>query len=172
MSICLWTKPCPLCIFHNTCPIHFICAHLIKQLQKVYHVQRLLQNLNFWQIFGICNFDCLFMTWDLMWITSMGNPGAAGDISECGHSSCSSLGSLVIVRLLIESFFCVWARGIGYGVVGWWVTFYPSIHLWWDHVHSVCKIFWGMWRINCKFVYIFAFWLHVSTFFCDSIVRN
>ena len=40
------------------------------------------KNLNFWQIFGICNLDFLFMTWDLMWITSMGNHGAAGGNSE------------------------------------------------------------------------------------------
>ena len=31
------------------------------------------------------------MTWDLMLITSMGNHGAAGDISERRCSSCSSL---------------------------------------------------------------------------------
>ena len=35
LSIHLWTKSCPLCIFHNTSWIHFIFAHLIKQLQKV-----------------------------------------------------------------------------------------------------------------------------------------
>ena len=26
----LWTESCPLCIFNNTCQIHFIFAHLIK----------------------------------------------------------------------------------------------------------------------------------------------
>ena len=31
------------------------------------------------------------LTWALMWITSMGNHGAAGGISERRHSSCSSL---------------------------------------------------------------------------------
>ena len=31
---------------------------------------------------------CLVLTWDLMWITSMGNHGAAEGISECRHSSC------------------------------------------------------------------------------------
>ena len=39
LSICpsvhLWTESCPLCIFNNTHRIHFIFAHLIKQLQKV-----------------------------------------------------------------------------------------------------------------------------------------
>ena len=50
------------------------------------------QNLNFWHFFLICNFDfVLFFTWDLMWITSMGNHGAVGGISERRHSSCSSL---------------------------------------------------------------------------------
>ena len=32
LSICLWTKPCPLCISHNTSRIHFLFVHLIKQL--------------------------------------------------------------------------------------------------------------------------------------------
>ena len=34
-SVRLWTKSCPLCIFNNTHRIHFIFAHLIKQLKKV-----------------------------------------------------------------------------------------------------------------------------------------
>ena len=33
---------------------------------------------------------CLVMTWDLIWINSMGNHGTAGVFSECRHSSCSS----------------------------------------------------------------------------------
>ena len=37
-SVRLWTESCPLCIFNNTCWIHFIFTHLIKQLQKVCHV--------------------------------------------------------------------------------------------------------------------------------------
>ena len=41
-------------------------------------------------IFGICNFDCLFMTWDLIWILTMGNNGAVGGNLERRHSSCSS----------------------------------------------------------------------------------
>ena len=49
------------------------------------------KNLNFWQFFKIFNFDfCLVLAWDLMWITSMDNHGAAGGISEPKHSSCSS----------------------------------------------------------------------------------
>ena len=50
-----------------------------------------ISSLNFWQIFQICNFDsCLVLTWDLMWITSMGYHWAAGCISERRRSSCSS----------------------------------------------------------------------------------
>ena len=32
-SVRLWTESCPLCIFNNTHRIHFIFAHLIKQLK-------------------------------------------------------------------------------------------------------------------------------------------
>ena len=35
LSVRLWTESCPLCIFNITRQIHFIFAHLIKQLQKV-----------------------------------------------------------------------------------------------------------------------------------------
>ena len=42
LSVCpslrLWTESCPLYIFNNTHRIHFIFAHLIKQLQKVCRV--------------------------------------------------------------------------------------------------------------------------------------
>ena len=37
-SVRLWTESCPLFIFNNTHRIHFIFAHLIKQLQKVCRV--------------------------------------------------------------------------------------------------------------------------------------
>ena len=37
-SVRLWTESCPLCIFNHTHRIHFIFAHLIKQLQKVWSV--------------------------------------------------------------------------------------------------------------------------------------
>ena len=48
----LWTESCPLCIFNNTHPIHFIFAHLIKQLQKVCRVSiSKFKNLKFWRIF-------------------------------------------------------------------------------------------------------------------------
>ena len=35
LSVRLWTESCLLCIFNNTCRIHFIFTHLIKQLQNV-----------------------------------------------------------------------------------------------------------------------------------------
>ena len=43
-SVRLWTESCPLCIFNNTHRIHFIFAHLIKQLQKVCRVKCPFQN--------------------------------------------------------------------------------------------------------------------------------
>ena len=46
----LWTESCPLCIFNNTRRIHFIFAHLIKQLQKVCCVYSLFQNLQNFEI--------------------------------------------------------------------------------------------------------------------------
>ena len=55
-SICpfvhLWTESCPLCIYKNTCRIHFIFAHLIMQLQCVVCKDFFIViNLKFWQIF-------------------------------------------------------------------------------------------------------------------------
>ena len=44
----LWTESCPLCIFKKTPQIHFIFAHLIKQLQKVCHMYSLFQNSKIW----------------------------------------------------------------------------------------------------------------------------
>ena len=35
LSICLWTESCPLYIFHNINPIHFIFIHISNQVQKV-----------------------------------------------------------------------------------------------------------------------------------------
>ena len=43
-SVRLWTESCPLHIFKNTHRIHFIFAHLIKQLQKVCRVWCPFQN--------------------------------------------------------------------------------------------------------------------------------
>ena len=48
-------------------------------------VMFLLAKFEYLAIFLICL--CLFLTWDLMSITSMGNHGAAGDISDRRHSS-------------------------------------------------------------------------------------
>ena len=47
------------------------------------------QNCYFWQFFKICNWIYLVLTWDLMWITSMGNHGAVGGISKRRRSSSS-----------------------------------------------------------------------------------
>ena len=51
------------------------------------------QNLQLWL--------CLVLTWEL-WITSMGNHGTSGGISECRHSSCSSSShSSFVVRWML-----------------------------------------------------------------------
>ena len=58
-SVCLSIRPsvhlscilCPLCSSYSSGWIHFIFIHLIKQLQKVCHVQCFLQNFTIW-IFG------------------------------------------------------------------------------------------------------------------------
>ena len=55
----LWTESCLLSIFNNTNRIHYIFAHLIKQLQKVKFVS-IFKNLKLWQILHICNFDFVF----------------------------------------------------------------------------------------------------------------
>ena len=66
LSICpsvrLWTESCLLCIFNNSHQIHFIFAHLIKQLKGVSRVMPVskFKNLKFWLIFEICNFDFVF----------------------------------------------------------------------------------------------------------------
>ena len=62
--IYLWNKEIYL--------IHFIFAHLIKNFKRCVACKNCCKIL----ILGIC--DWLFMTWDLMWITRIGNHGAAG----------------------------------------------------------------------------------------------
>ena len=64
---------CPLCSGYSSGWIHFIFTYLIKQLQKVCHVQSFLQNLNFWHFLKICNVDfVLFWLWiwceSLVWV--------------------------------------------------------------------------------------------------------
>ena len=54
-SVRLWTEWCPLCIFNNTCWIHFIFLYLIKQLQKVCCVFCLWQNSNIWILANFLN---------------------------------------------------------------------------------------------------------------------
>ena len=65
--------PCPLCSFYSSGWIHFIFMHLIKQLQKVCHVQSFLpnfKNFKFWQFFKICNFDFVLF-WLGIWCESL-----------------------------------------------------------------------------------------------------
>ena len=50
-SVRLWIESCPLRIFNNTYQIHFIFAHLIKQLQKVCCVLCLLKKFEILAIF-------------------------------------------------------------------------------------------------------------------------
>ena len=93
-SVRLWTESCPLCIFNNTHRIHFIFAHLIKQLKKVCRVYarfKIFKNLKFWRFFLICNFDFVFF-WlgiqydSMVWVIMRRRRVS----SERRRSSCSS----------------------------------------------------------------------------------
>ena len=100
--------PCPLCSFYSSGWIHFIFMHLIKQLQKVCPVQSYLQNFKIWHFGNFLKFVtsvCVVLTWDLMWTTSMGNHGAAGGISECWRSSCSSY-------YICNKVWCCWQHSV------------------------------------------------------------
>ena len=68
------------------------------------------KKLIFWQFLQICNFGCLYLTWDLMLITSMGNNEVAGGISERRRSSCSSFKYLL---LAVPSYLIQCDRGEG-----------------------------------------------------------
>ena len=92
-SICLWTKSWPLCIFHNTYlpdPFH-ICTSYQGTSESVCSVKFIVKfnNLNFWQIFGICNFDFVLL-WhgiryeSIVWVIM----GRWGVFSEHRRSSC------------------------------------------------------------------------------------
>ena len=96
LSICLWMESCPLCIFNNTCWIHLIFIHLIKQHQKVCCELRFWQNYKIW-IFGnfldlqvsLCPFLFMIQYHSMVWVI-MGGGGGGGVFSECRRSSCSS----------------------------------------------------------------------------------
>ena len=60
----LWTKSFLLCIFHNTSWIHFIFAHLIKQLQRCVACE------GYCKILEICNCDFVFL-WHELWCESL-----------------------------------------------------------------------------------------------------
>ena len=87
-SIRLWTESCPLCIFHNIHRIHFIFTHLIKQLQKVCHVLSFFPILKKFEVLvnslNLQLWLCLVMTWDPIWIDSMGNHGRRGYPQNAG----------------------------------------------------------------------------------------
>ena len=69
---------CRLCSAYSSGWIHFIFTHLIKQLQKVCCMESFLQNFKIWICVNFLKFVTLTLSWDLMWVTSMGNHGAAG----------------------------------------------------------------------------------------------
>ena len=82
--------PCPLCNAYSSGWIHFIYTRLIKQLQKVCRMYSFLQNLKIWIFGNFLKFVTLTLSCfhlDLMWISSVGNHGAAGGISERRCSS-------------------------------------------------------------------------------------
>ena len=65
-SVHLWTESCLLCIFNNIHRIHFLFAHLIKQLQKMCHV---FQNSTIWNCGKFFKFVTLTLSsFDLGWI--------------------------------------------------------------------------------------------------------
>ena len=125
--------PCPLC---STCSfgwIHFIFTHLIKQLQKVCRVWSFLQN------FKICIFGNFFkfvtltlscFTWDLMWITNMGNHGAAG-VSQ-------NEGVLVVSKLSMDT------RSSAMNKLDW----ISVSHLINSLTPSGCAVIWKLWFSN------------------------
>ena len=59
LSICLGMELCSLCIFHNTCQIHFIFTHLINQLEKVCGVLSFLWKLKISMFAQCCYFRLL-----------------------------------------------------------------------------------------------------------------
>ena len=86
LSVRPFRSPCPLCSAYSCGWIHFKFIHHIKQevcrVWSFFKFLTFLLNLKLWL--------CLFLTWDLMWITGIGNHGAAAGISERRRSSCSS----------------------------------------------------------------------------------
>ena len=108
--------PCPRCSAYCFGWIHFI---FIRRYQATSDVSRVifLKIVKIW-IFGIfLNLQlwlCRVLTWNLVWITSMGNHGVAGGISERRRSSCSSFISLFLPphSLSMYIYICIWALNI------------------------------------------------------------
>ena len=71
-----------LCIVSSNCSRCAVCKASCK-ISNIWNFG------NFFK-FVTLTLSCFYI-WDLMWITSMGDQGAVGGISECRHSSCSSL---------------------------------------------------------------------------------
>ena len=71
-----------------------------------------LQNLKFWRILQIHNFDCLLLTLDPIWLNNMGNHEVAGVSSECRHSSCSSYSCGVPDGCVLPRFQTTWVIAI------------------------------------------------------------
>ena len=85
LSGCLWTESCLLCIFNNTCWILFIFITLSSTFQICVSCKGVYFFFVFFVFFKIPKFDfwgnfinlqlwlCLVVTWDPIWINSMGN---------------------------------------------------------------------------------------------------
>ena len=89
-SVCPSCIPCPLWRTYSFGCIYFIFTHLIKQLQKMSSMWCCLHNFNI-KIFGnffkfvTLTLSCfVVLTWDLIWITSMGDHGVAGVSQNAG----------------------------------------------------------------------------------------
>ena len=85
--------PCPLCgLQFSLDPFHIYTSYKATS-ESVSHI-KFLTKFKIWILTFVFNLQlwlCLFLTWELMWITSIGNQWVAVDFSERIHSSCSSL---------------------------------------------------------------------------------
>ena len=89
-SVCLSLRPsvCPASGVHSVVPtvrvgsISYLSILSSNFRRCVEFLAIFWGNLKLWL--------CLILTWNLMWITSVGNHGATGGISEPRHCSCSS----------------------------------------------------------------------------------
>ena len=84
LSLCLWIESCQLCIFNNTCWIHFISIVLLRNLRRCIRCRDFhkMPKYEFIVFFLICNFDFV-----LFWINSV--DGVAEVFSEHRYTSFS-----------------------------------------------------------------------------------